>query len=304
MKIGLDWETLKKPVDWKDIFSRQNKVDVVIGYGNGKFMAQKAEEHEGRNYFGIDYSEKSFKKASRFLKEENLDNARVVCMEAKAAFLILIPEKSISHIYINFPDPWPKTKHHKNRLLDKEFLKIAASRCKSDGEFIIATDDPFYRDFILEEVGAVHLWKSLFQKGYTDELSNYPTTKYEKKWRNRGKDIYYMVLQKKAEPDEYYSIDEYEIDDVVIENFDVSKLKDLRGQTIKDELSVAKVLKLDEKNDKVELLVLLKDDTLFRKKNLELHNCSPDKWKLEIPDNLYKSYSLKLFTDKLKRLYK
>ena len=149
MDIGLNWRELDKPVDWKTVFGNENPVDCEIGFGNGDFLVKKSELHPERNFFGIDYAIESFRRAKKKIESTKKTSIKLVCLEAKAAFIVLVPEKSFSHIYLNFPDPWPKKKHFKNRLLDREFFTIAASCSKDKGKIIIATDDPFYRDFIV-----------------------------------------------------------------------------------------------------------------------------------------------------------
>jgi tRNA (guanine-N7-)-methyltransferase len=305
MDIGLNWRELDKPVDWEKVFDNKNPVDCEIGFGNGEFLVKKSKLHPERNFFGIDYSNESFRRAVKKIKKARKQSIKVVCMEAKAAFIVLIPEKSLSHIYLNFPDPWPKKKHYKNRLLDREFLKIAASCSTDKGKIIVATDDPFYRDFILEEIGAVHLWESLFQRGWTDELSDHFSTKYEKKWRKEGKEIFYMMFQKKADPEISFRMKEYKIPTKIkLSNFSASKLDDIRGEPFSKKSSVAKLLKYTEKKDYLNLKVFLKDDTLIRKSDLIVDKKSKDQWVLQIPDELFRTRSLKNFVDQLKTLNK
>jgi len=304
MAIGCNWEQLDKPIDWKEFFSNQNPVDCEIGFGNGSFLLCKAEEHPERNFFGVDYSNESFKKTIKAIEKAKLSNVCVVRLEAKAALTILIPENSLSHTYINFPDPWPKKKHEKNRLLDREFFALIASRTKKGGEIIIVTDDPFYRDFILEEMELTHLWKSLFHKGYTDELSGHHQTKYEKKWRKMGKEIYYMIFQKKRNPDKEFKIKEYKIKDLILSNFNPSVIEKIKDNTIKEYDSIAKLLMIDKTDNGIKMNLLLKDGTLHRKRTLHLEKSKNNKWKLKVPDELFCTRSFKIFTEELKTLCK
>ncbi len=305
MDIGLNWRDLDKPVDWKSVFRNKNPIDCEIGFGNGDFLIKKSTLHPERNFFGIDYSIESFRRAKKTIEKTNTPRVKLVCLEAKAAFIVLIPEKSISHIYLNFPDPWPKKKHYKNRLLDKEFLKIAASCSTNKGKIIIATDDPFYRDFILEEISAVHLWEPLFRKGWTNELSDHFSTKYEKKWRNEGKEIFYMMFQKKADPEVSFRMREYKIPaKIYLPNFSLSNLKKIRGESICKKDSVSKLLKITEKTNGFALTVFLKDDTLIRKADLIISKNNKNKWELTIPEKLFRTRSLKNFVNKLKALDK
>lgn len=305
MDIGLDWRDLDKPVNWKTVFGNKNPVDCEIGFGNGQFLIKKAQMHPERNFFGIDYSNESFRRARKKIKKAGVSNVKLVCLEAKAAFIVIIPDKSLSHIYLNFPDPWPKKKHYKNRLLDREFLTIAASCSTEEGKIIVATDDPFYRDFILEEIAAIHLWHPLFQKGWTDELSDHFTTKYEKKWRKEGKEIFYMMFQKKAEPELDFRMKECKIPRKITFSPQISsRLKEITGETIREEHSISKLLKYNKKKDNISLNIFLKDDTLIRKINLNMKKKSNNEWELIIPSKFFRPLSLKKFVDRLKALDK
>jgi tRNA (guanine-N7-)-methyltransferase len=305
MDVGLKWRELDKPVKWENIFENKNPVDCEIGFGNGEFLVKKSQIHPERNFFGIDYSKESFRRAAKKTEKAKNTNVKLVCLEAKAAFIVLIPEESLSHIYLNFPDPWPKKKHYKNRLLDRDFLKIAASCSTDKGKIIVATDDPFYRDFILEEIAAVHLWEPLFRKGWTNELSDHFSTKYEKKWRNQGKEIYYMMFQKKADPELNFRMREYKIPNkTTLSNFSLSKLKKFRGESICKQDSVSKLLKIKETTNGFTLKVFLKDDTLIRKADLNLSKSNKNKWELTVPEKLFRTRSLKNLVNKLKALNK
>lgn len=305
MNIGLNWRDLNKPVDWEKIFGNKNPVDCEIGFGNGEFLIKKSNLHPERNFFGIDYSNESYRRATKQIEKEKKDSIKVVCLEAKAAFIVLIPENSLSHIYLNFPDPWPKKKHYKNRLLDREFLKIAASCATDKGKIIVATDDPFYRDFILEEIAAVHLWEPLFRKGWTDELSDHFSTKYEKRWRNEGKEIFYMMFQKKADPEIAFRMREYKVPGkILLPDFSPSKLNKFCGETICKQDSVSKLLKCIKEKKGYVLKIFLKDDTLIRKADLTIRKNNKDNWELGIPEKLFRTRSLKNLVNKLKTLDK
>jgi tRNA (guanine-N7-)-methyltransferase len=305
MDIGLNWRDLDKPVNWETVFENKMPIDCEIGFGNGEFLVKKSKLHPERNFFGIDYSIESFRRAKKSVENANIRNVKLVCLEAKAAFIVLVPEKSLSHLYLNFPDPWPKKKHYKNRLLDREFFTIAASRSIKKGKIIIATDDPFYRDFILEEIASIHLWQSLFNKGWTDELSDHFSTKYEKKWRNEGKEIFYMMFQKKADPDMVFKIREYKIPGIIpLPDFSPAKLKKICGETICKQDSISKLLKCTEQEKNFILNVFLKDDTLIRKADLTISESNKNEWELKIPEKLFRTRSLKILVNELKALNK
>jgi len=80
MDIGLDWRESDKPIKWEKVFGNKNPVDCEIGFGNGEFLIKKSQMHPERNFFGIDYSEESFRRARKALEKENVPSVRLLSL--------------------------------------------------------------------------------------------------------------------------------------------------------------------------------------------------------------------------------
>ena len=106
---------------WKDIFNNNNPIHIEIGMGKGKFIIQMAKINKNINYIGIEMYDSVLVKATKHLEdEEYLENLKLLLFDANNINEIF--DKEISRIYLNFSDPWPKTRHAKRRLTSENFL--------------------------------------------------------------------------------------------------------------------------------------------------------------------------------------
>jgi len=166
--------------------NEDKKIMVEIGFGNGEFLAFLADEHVDFVCFGIEVSKKCIQKASKKLKDKG---EKVYLMLGDAKFLLreCFLDETIDHIYMNFPCPWPKTKHEKRRVTSGDFPDVLASVLKIGGIFEVATDDENYALEIKEIFSNHKIFDCLCHN------LNEPrkiSTKYERKWKKEGKTIH------------------------------------------------------------------------------------------------------------------
>lgn len=294
MNYLIDWYKEEKPLNFKSIFKNENSIDCEIGFGEGDFLIKKAIEEKNKNLIGIEYSKVCIRKTLKRIKENKINNINLILLDAESAFEILIPEASIDNIYINFPDPWPKNRHEKRRLLDKEFSILASSRLKEKGHIHILTDHTFYRDFILEEMSHYRVLRPLYENGYTDKIGNIIETKYLRKWKSLGKGIYYILLQKVMHPFSERKIKECRINEKIKIKTKRDDILKLLNKSLKHGNSIVKVLKIEETQNDFNLQILFKDYSLFQKKKLTLKKQNED-YELILPDSIFLSDSFELF---------
>src|SRR5689334_22405091 len=120
--IGLDVEKLPKPLNWAELFGNDHPVEMEIGMGKGTFITNEAKLHPEINYFGLEYARWFWRYSSDRLRRNGCNNARTA--RAEAAFFVreFVSDASLSVLHIYHPDPWPKKRHHKRRLLQESFL--------------------------------------------------------------------------------------------------------------------------------------------------------------------------------------
>jgi tRNA (guanine-N7-)-methyltransferase len=187
------------PVLWQDFFGNTSPLDLEIGIGNGSFLVPFARDHLERNIVGIEIEGFYVKKANKKLLKNDLTNGRLLIGDAKFLAWKLFADESIEDVYINYPDPWFKKRHKKRRLINVFSLRMLALKMKS--VLTIATDDEEYRDWVIGSIQETGCYEALFPEVYVNELDNYYSTKYEKKWKEQGKPVFYMKFKKIRNPE-------------------------------------------------------------------------------------------------------
>lgn len=178
---------VEKKGGWKEIFGNNNPIHIEIGMGKGKFIINMARKYPNVNFVGIEKYDSVLVKAVKQLDEleEKIPNLKLLLYDADNISEVF--EKEIVRIYLNFSDPWPKSKHEKRRLTSQTFLKKYDNLFIDRKEIIQKTDNRTFFDFSVE---------SIKEYGYTiEELtndlyslndeSNVPT-EYEEKFSSRG----------------------------------------------------------------------------------------------------------------------
>lgn len=175
---------------------------IEIGMGKGRFILENALLHPEINYIGIEMYESVMIKATRRLdrmpERERPGNLRFIRMDA-ADINEYFPNESIDRIYLNFSDPWPKTRHAHRRLPSAMFLKRFYKVLKEDGEIEFKTDNTGLFDFAMKEYD-----KAGFSLKYStydlhndpEEMKNNVMTEYEKKFSAKGNRICKYVIKK------------------------------------------------------------------------------------------------------------
>jgi tRNA (guanine-N7-)-methyltransferase len=131
-------------LDWSAVFGNVNPIEVDLGCGDGTFLVQRASKHLERNFLGVERLLGRARKVDRKAQRLGLTNVRVLRIESSYAMGFLFPPGSVSIIHILFPDPWPKKRHHRRRLLQAEFVATLAKALVPRGEVQFATDHSEY----------------------------------------------------------------------------------------------------------------------------------------------------------------
>mgnify|MGYP006173457605 CR=1 FL=1 len=131
--IGLDPDALPRPINWSEMFGNGNPVEIEIGMGKGTFLTEQAKARPDVNFFGIEWARWFWRYASDRLRRNKCDNARTVRAEASFFLTEFVPPESLSVLHIYFPDPWPKARHHKRRLIQEKFVPTIAHVLRDAG---------------------------------------------------------------------------------------------------------------------------------------------------------------------------
>src|SRR5580765_1508319 len=138
--VGLDVETLPRPIVWEALFGNANPVEIEIGMGKGTFLTEQAKARPEVNFLGIEWARWFWRYASDRMRRSGCANARTVRAEAGFFLTEFVPAASVSVLHIYFPDPWPKARHHKRRLIQPKFMPIVERVLKEQGRLQVVTD--------------------------------------------------------------------------------------------------------------------------------------------------------------------
>lgn len=179
---------------WKDPLVFGNKNPVVIEYcsGNGAWILDRAKRFPHLNWVAVEMKFQRVRKIWSKVKNNELPNLFTICGEALRATKDFFPTGSIESIYINFPDPWPKNRHAKNRLIRPEFLAEMQRILQPGGAITFVTDDPGYSDWTINAFAKDKGFRSTYPSPfYATEWPDYGTSYFEELWRQQGKNIRY-----------------------------------------------------------------------------------------------------------------
>ena len=145
------------------------------------------------NYIGIEIKRGRFKTAVNNLLKQEISNVKLLHMDATVALDEVFKPSTFIEAYINFPDPWPKDRHKKHRIIDNPFLDKLSTIMKPRGLLEIASDHRDYIEHMLSVFNQNSRFKNSFKSpGYTNKLTNRPLTKYEIEYRMGGREIFYL----------------------------------------------------------------------------------------------------------------
>lgn len=182
---------LNLPVDWAKEFGSDGELEVEIGSGTGEFIVQIALKHPEKRYLGIEFDQKRVQKILSRVVLAGCENIRLLTVDAHVVFEQFLIPSSIARVYCLFPDPWPKRRHIKQRLLSSDFFRLVNNRLVNGGEFKIVTDFRPYVEWIISQIE---------RTGFRMEVKTVPArydTKFERKWRQKGQNEFIELSLRK-----------------------------------------------------------------------------------------------------------
>ena len=171
---------------------------VDVGFGRGEFLTALAQAEPGTAFLGIEYSWKRVLKLVRRLARSELRNVRVVHAAAEQV-LPRLPGASVRELWINCPDPWPKKRHHRRRLIQPALVREVARCLEPGGRLLAATDHEGYAEWIHGVLSAEPaLDNELAPDAWRREMEGRAPTAYELEWRAEGRDMHYFAYRRRA----------------------------------------------------------------------------------------------------------
>jgi len=196
--IGLDVETLPRPLDWRVVFGNDHPVELEIGTGKGTFLAEQAKARPEVNFFGVEWANWFYRYASDRLRRNACFNARVVRAEALYFLSEFVAEGTVSVLHVYFPDPWPKKRHHKRRLVQEPFLRQAERVLAVGGRVQIVSDHVgYFEENIAPTLTSSQVLRIVeYNRPGSAGEGEFVGTNFERKYRREGRPFYALAAVK------------------------------------------------------------------------------------------------------------
>lgn len=191
-RFGLEFTP--EPLDLEALFGRRAPVTLEIGFGNGESLARMAADDPERDFIGVEVHRPGVGHLLQQVEDRGLTNVRVACHDAVEMLNRQVPPGGLDRIQIYFPDPWPKKRHHKRRLVQPDFVDLLATRLREGGILHLATDWEDYARHMLEvmqQAGA--FTNQAADGGFSPRPSYRPLTKFEQRGQRLGHDVWDLV---------------------------------------------------------------------------------------------------------------
>lgn len=169
----------------EEIFGHGKACEVDLGCGDGGFLLAMAEHYPERLFLGVERLLGRIRKVCAESERRGLENVRGLRVESRYFLEWMAQPGSISRLHYLFPDPWPKEKHHKNRLVQDSFVPVMHKALSPGGEFLFKTDHEEYYVWVCERFDR----SPLFRRVEWDEPF-YPKTDFQQLWESQGKSVY------------------------------------------------------------------------------------------------------------------
>lgn len=194
-RFGLDYSS--QPIDLSILFPRPAAVVLEIGFGNGEQLLHASINEPDRNFIGIEVHRPGVGRLMNALADADADNIRVSNHDAVEVLEKQLAPGSLDEVRIYFPDPWPKKRHHKRRLIQPEFLELLASRVRPGGLLHLATDWAEYAEHMLEVVDSSPQWRNRAGLGaYSDMPAWRINTHFEKRGVRLGHGVWDLLHER------------------------------------------------------------------------------------------------------------
>ena len=191
---GID--SVSAPRDYATLFGREAPLIVEIGFGNGEQLLHASSAEPGSNFIGIEVHTPGVGRLMNGLAAQGLRNTRVYADDAVDVLRDEIAPESLAQVRIYFPDPWPKARHNKRRLIQPRFVALLASRLKPGGYLHCATDWEEYAQQMLDVLSAEPTLVNA-SEGFAPRPEYRPLTKFENRGLRLGHGVWDVIFRKR-----------------------------------------------------------------------------------------------------------
>ncbi len=189
--IDVDLNAVSVPLDWPELFGRNAPTEIEIGSGKGRFLLERAAAEPGRNLLAVERAAKYHQLVCDRAAKRGLGNVRLLRTTAEDLLFRLLRPASVEAVYLLFPDPWPKKRHHKRRFVTPENIAAVARALMLGGRLLVKSDHPVYTEVIEDVLAAAPGFSRL---DAIAAFANLPETGFERKYHDQGRTIFSWAL--------------------------------------------------------------------------------------------------------------
>lgn len=185
-------------LDNEIVFGRNSELCVEIGFGNGECLAKLAAANPDKDYIGIEVHRPGIGHLIMQLEQAGTNNVRVYCHDAIEILTDNLADNSLLTVHLFFPDPWPKRKHHKRRIVQTSFLDLLVKKLKPGGYFHAATDWEPYAQAMLDVLSSdIRFLNNSPTNNYCERPEYRPLTKFEQRGLRLGHGVWDLIFTKR-----------------------------------------------------------------------------------------------------------
>tara|TARA_X000000368_G_scaffold418977_1_gene421199 strand:+ start:3170 stop:3853 length:684 start_codon:yes stop_codon:yes gene_type:complete len=177
-------------------FFKEGELVLDIGFGSGESLIHLATNFREKKFLGIEVYLSGIGGVLRDAKEKNLTNLKIINGDAENILINKLKGITFNSILFLFPDPWPKKRHHKRRLIKEEFVHRLKNITKPNGQIMFKSDWQDYFDSAKEIISKSNSWEEIDEHEYTEEFKKLPKTRFERKAIREGRKINNLVFRK------------------------------------------------------------------------------------------------------------
>mgnify|MGYP001765408735 FL=1 len=189
----VDLDAVAVPLDWRELFGRDAPTDVEIGSGKGRFLLALAASRPERNLLAVERAGAYHKMCCERAAKHGLGNIRLLRTTAEDLLFRLLRPSSVDTLFVLFPDPWPKKRHHKRRLITLDSVAAMAGALRPGGRLLVKTDHAGYAAVIGEALAGERALRAIDAAPAFAEL---PLSGFEHKYLDQGREIFSFACER------------------------------------------------------------------------------------------------------------
>jgi len=194
--IDVDLNAVAVPLIWTELFGRDAPTEIEIGCGKGRFLLERAASEPGNNLLAVERAAKYHALTCERAAKRGLGNVRLLRTTAEDLLFRLLRPASVAVVYLLFPDPWPKKRHHKRRFVTPANVAAVACALVPGGRLLVKSDHPDYAEVIEDVLAAAPGFTRLDAAAAFGDL---PETGFERKYRDEGRTIQAWALERASD---------------------------------------------------------------------------------------------------------